>query len=136
MRICVMGRCQKVPKFDFQSQFSNFVSHAWKLENSYNHTVHRSWMKPEHCIHVRPYSSKSYRYLRRQGFSFFFLSICCQKPESQKAKEVRGAVFTYYVDKFFWVFLPLTPLLWHFLPHKRCQKMYIFGLPTHLFLST
>ena len=45
----------------------------------------------------------------------------------------KGAFFN-YVDKiFFW---SPTPLRWHFLPNKSWQKVKIFGLPTHLFLST
>ena len=36
------------------------------------------------------------------------------------------------------VFQPSTypPIWWHFLPYKRWKKLNIFGLPTHLFLST
>ena len=62
-----MGRCQKVPKFDFQSRFStsynlakfnnflwvcwflgknifNFVPPAWKLHNPYCHIWQSSWL--------------------------------------------------------------------------------------------
>ena len=48
--------------------------------------------------------------------------------------------FTSYVDKVFGFFWPPAPLpkylCWHFLPYNCWQKVNIFGLPTHLFLST
>ena len=34
------------------------------------------------------------------------------------------------LTRFFWLFWPLTPLRWHFLPYKSWQKFNIFGLPT------
>ena len=36
----------------------------------------------------------------------------------------------------YWLFLTPFSLCWHFLPYKHWQKVNIFGLPTHLYLST